>query len=153
MIRCAENPLASRICKPEVKSCNGACPRGQPLFNTRFMARTVLSPLWIIHIAVQRTPPFVISFTSRGTLNVESYSDLRYKITSMATEIGRNTSDLRYAHLSIPDPSWLKVAAQQEALDKLPDERYNLPIAEFGKVAYRPPPLPPCTYNWERNSG
>lgn len=60
----------------------------------------------------------------------------------MATETRRNTSDLQFAHLSIPDPSWLNVAAQQEALDKLADERYGLPIAEFRKVPYTPPPLP-----------
>jgi hypothetical protein len=60
----------------------------------------------------------------------------------MATETRNSTSDPQFTHLSIPDPYWLKVAAQQEALDKLADERYNLPIAEFRQVPYRPPPLP-----------
>lgn len=47
-----------------------------------------------------------------------------------------------FEHLSIPDPSWLQIAAKQQVIDKLADGLYSLPLDEFRKVAYKPPPLP-----------
>ncbi|KAH8648237.1 lipase esterase family protein [Ilyonectria robusta] len=60
----------------------------------------------------------------------------------MAAEIGTQAGSRRFAHLSNPDPSWQKVAAKQQSLEKLADGLYCLPMTEFRKVAYGPPPLP-----------
>lgn len=62
--------------------------------------------------------------------------------TNMAAEIGTQAGSRRFAHLSNPDPSWQKVAAKQQSLEKLADGLYCLPMTEFRKVAYGPPPLP-----------
>lgn len=54
----------------------------------------------------------------------------------------KDTHKRKYEYLSNPDPSWLQVALKQQSLEKLADELYSLPIIEFRKVAYKPPPLP-----------
>lgn len=53
-----------------------------------------------------------------------------------------STTPGTFQHLSIPDPSWLQIAAKQQGIDKLADEFYSLPLNEFRKVAYKSPPLP-----------
>lgn len=61
-----------------------------------------------------------------------------------STNMALNTSTIprTFEHLSIPDPSWLQIAAKQQVIDKLADVLYSLPLDEFRKVAYKPPPLP-----------
>jgi acetyl esterase/lipase len=60
----------------------------------------------------------------------------------MAAETGKHTGSQQFMHLSNPDPAWLQVATKHQTLEDLADELYRLPITEFRKVAYRPPPLP-----------
>ncbi|EFX06321.1 lipase esterase family protein [Grosmannia clavigera kw1407] len=57
--------------------------------------------------------------------------------TTSSTANGR-----RYEHLSSPDPVWLQVAEKHQVLEPLADKLYSLPIEEFRKVPYKPPPLP-----------
>ncbi|KAH8714616.1 lipase esterase family protein [Ilyonectria robusta] len=48
----------------------------------------------------------------------------------------------RFAHLSQAHPEWNKVASKQRELEPLAQRLYSLPLEEFRKVPYRPPPLP-----------
>ncbi|KAI0151074.1 lipase esterase family protein [Pestalotiopsis sp. NC0098] len=52
------------------------------------------------------------------------------------------TEPPRYAHLSEMSPDWAEVAHDHEEAAKLADALYKLPLEEFRKVPYKPPPLP-----------
>lgn len=52
------------------------------------------------------------------------------------------TEPPRYAHLSEMSPDWIEVAHDHEEAAKLADTLYKLPLEEFRKVPYKPPPLP-----------
>jgi acetyl esterase/lipase len=52
------------------------------------------------------------------------------------------SSDSKYTHLSETNPAWETVAAKQSEIDELSRKLLALPIEEFRKITYRPPPLP-----------
>ena len=52
------------------------------------------------------------------------------------------SSCTRYTHFSEPNPAWQSVASKQREKDKISGECFALPIEEFRKIAYKPPPLP-----------
>ncbi|CAG9986532.1 unnamed protein product [Clonostachys byssicola] len=47
----------------------------------------------------------------------------------------------RFFHLSMPDSEWLQVADKHAMVDEAAAKLYALPIEEFRKIPYQPPPL------------
>lgn len=47
-----------------------------------------------------------------------------------------------FAHLSTAHSEWEEIAESHRAIEERLDKLYSLPIEEFRKVPYRPPPLP-----------
>ncbi|PMD33045.1 lipase esterase family protein [Hyaloscypha variabilis F] len=52
------------------------------------------------------------------------------------------SSRSQYTHLSETNPAWESVASKQSEIDKISGKLLALPIEEFRKITYRPPPLP-----------
>lgn len=46
-----------------------------------------------------------------------------------------------FAHLSNPHPEWKKVAEAHKTIEEKLAYLYTLPIEEFRKIPYKPPPL------------
>ncbi|KAI0136172.1 lipase esterase family protein [Xylariales sp. AK1849] len=57
----------------------------------------------------------------------------------MAMDLLRNGGT---RHLSEVNPEWVEVAPEHEKIEKLVDTLYSLPLEEFRKVPYAPPPIP-----------
>lgn len=48
---------------------------------------------------------------------------------------------MRFAHLSNPHSEWENIAESQRKIDEKLEALYELPINEFRKTPYQPPPL------------
>jgi hypothetical protein len=60
----------------------------------------------------------------------------------MADAQGKGQYSQRLNFLSTPHTEWMKVAAKQEAADKITKKAFKLPVEEFRKIPYKPPPVP-----------
>jgi hypothetical protein len=52
------------------------------------------------------------------------------------------SSRSQYTQLSETNPAWESVASKQSEIDKISGKLLALPIEEFRKITYTPPPLP-----------
>jgi hypothetical protein len=76
-----------------------------------------------------------------GKHNTESYTSDKLRMINMS---GRQPINYgRFSHLSMPDSEWLQVADNHATVDEAAAKLYALPIEEFRKIPYQPPPLAP----------
>lgn len=84
----------------------------------------------------------LLPYLNHHTCLSELYFSLLPNMSQTQGNVGEHS---RFAHLSQAHPEWSKVASKQRALEPLAQRLYSLPLEEFRKVPYGPPPLPANT--------